>query len=314
MNESEQPRSFYRLRLGKDGKFVPGCIEDGFAGVDFDLHVDLSHDVSYKLRGFNDKYVPWLVERYPNIKKVSAGLACGMTWSFISVIKVGDILVVPDHQGFYRLCEVTSDYFYFPEGPLPTRRKVRWLDTTIPVDDISPQMRATARVPLTLVYMNDYRAEIEGFLNGQSLALSHSDPEIQDVMSFAMESGLEDFLVANWASTVLGRDYDIWSDSEGNTGKQYALFDPAGRIDILAIKKDKSELLVVELKRGRSDDVVVGQCLRYMGQVKSDVAEPDQAVRGVIISLSDSPRMNAALSMVSNITFYRYEIDFRLVQ
>ena len=30
-------------------------------------------------------------------------------------------------------------------------------------------------------------------------------------------------------------------------------------MDILAISKDKSELLVVELKKGRASDVVVGQ-------------------------------------------------------
>jgi len=39
----------------------------------------------------------------------------------------------------------------------------------------------------------------------------------------------------------------------------------AGTIDILAISNDRKKLLVVELKRGRVSDVVVGQLLRYMG-------------------------------------------------
>ena len=34
-------------------------------------------------------------------------------------------------------------------------------------------------------------------------------------------------------------------------------------MDILAIKKDKSELLVIELKKGRASDAVVGQTLRW---------------------------------------------------
>jgi restriction system protein len=36
----------------------------------------------------------------------------------------------------------------------------------------------------------------------------------------------------------------------------------------LIIKKDKSQLLAVELKKGRASDAVVGQVLRYMGYVK----------------------------------------------
>jgi RecB family endonuclease NucS len=38
-------------------------------------------------------------------------------------------------------------------------------------------------------------------------------------------------------------------------------------MDILAISKDRSRLLVIELKRGRASDAVVGQIQRYMGFV-----------------------------------------------
>ena len=44
-------------------------------------------------------------------------------------------------------------------------------------------------------------------------------------------------------------------------------------MDILAISKDKSELLVVELKKGRASDVVVGQIQRYMGFAQYELAE-----------------------------------------
>jgi RecB family endonuclease NucS len=44
---------------------------------------------------------------------------------------------------------------------------------------------------------------------------------------------------------------------------------------------------VVELKRGRASDVVVGQALRYMGFVKEQLAEDDQTVEGAIIALDD---------------------------
>lgn len=58
-----------------------------------------------------------------------------------------------------------------------------------------------------------------------------------------------------------------------------------GPIDILAISKDGKELLIVELKKGRASDVLVGQIQRYMGYVLDELAEENQTVKGVIIAL-----------------------------
>jgi restriction system protein len=85
-------------------------------------------------------------------------------------------------------------------------------------------------------------------------------------------------------------------------------------MDILAIKKDKSELLVVELKKGRASDVVVGQTLRYMGYAAEELAESNQKVRGVIIALDDDKRIKRALSVSPNIDFFRYQISFKLLK
>ena len=72
--------------------------------------------------------------------------------------------------------------------------------------------------------------------------------------------------------------------------------------------------LVVELKKGRASDVVVGQTLRYMGFVQEELAEAGQQVRGVIIALEDDPKIRRALQMTPSILFYRYEISFKLVK
>ena len=61
---------------------------------------------------------------------------------------------------------------------------------------------------------------------------------------------------------------------------------------------------MLELKRGRASDVVVGQVLRYIGYVKEEVAEADQTVEGVIIALEDDQRLRWALSSVPAVTFY----------
>lgn len=71
---------------------------------------------------------------------------------------------------------------------------------------------------------------------------------------------------------------------------------------------------MVELKRGKASDVVVGQTLRYMGFVQQELAEDDQQVRGVIIALEPDIKLSLALRMVPNIEFYRYLVSFKLVQ
>ena len=85
-------------------------------------------------------------------------------------------------------------------------------------------------------------------------------------------------------------------------------------MDILAISKDKSELLVVELKKGRASDVVVGQIQRYMGFAQYELAEVNQTVKGVIIGLESDLRLRRAVSVIPNIKFYRYEVNFKLME
>lgn len=73
-------------------------------------------------------------------------------------------------------------------------------------------------------------------------------------------------------------------------------------------------MLVVELKKGRASDVVVGQTLRYMGYVAQELAESGQTVRGIIIALEDDPRIRRALAMTPAIEFYRYQVNFKLIK
>jgi restriction system protein len=99
---------------------------------------------------------------------------------------------------------------------------------------------------------------------------------------------------------------------DGERGQQVKT--DTGRIDILAISKDKKTLLVLELKKGRASDVVVGQILRYMGDVQEELAGEGQRVKGVIIALEDDLRIRRALAAAPNIEFYRYQISFKLVK
>jgi restriction system protein len=72
-------------------------------------------------------------------------------------------------------------------------------------------------------------------------------------------------------------------------------------------------LLVVELKRGRASDVVVGQVLRYIGFVQDELAEEGQTVEGAIIAFEDDLRLRRALAAAPTIAFYRYQVSFKLM-
>ena len=93
-------------------------------------------------------------------------------------------------------------------------------------------------------------------------------------------------------------------------GQQYPT--DTGPIDILAVSKDNKTLLVVELKKGRVSDVVVGQCQRYMGYVKEELAEENQEIRGIIIGFEDDKKIQRALSVTQNIELYTYKVNFQL--
>jgi len=113
-------------------------------------------------------------------------------------------------------------------------------------------------------------------------------------------------------SGELQKTYIIFEEDGEKVGQQYPT--DTGPIDILAIRRDKKELLVIELKKGRASDIVVGQILRYMGYVLQELAEEDQKVKGVIIALEDDQRLRRALAASPPIEFYRYEVSFRLVK
>ena len=122
---------------------------------------------------------------------------------------------------------------------------------------------------------------------------------------FSFEKHLEEYIFRNWATTEFGQDYDIF---EG--GRQYQT--DTGPLDILAISKDKKELLVIELKRGMSSDVAIGQTLRYMGYVKKCLATNSEEVRGCIVGTDADQGLRNALLVNNNIDFYEYKINFEM--
>jgi len=299
--------------LGKGSKYAPDCFEGDFIGADFDIRQDLTGKLPDDWREFNKVFIPIYLADHPEKSKVGAGLRCGFLWTVAKGIKIGDTVLCPDGSGHYKIGEVTGDYIYQAEGILPHRRPVRWLSQSIDRADMSEDLRNSTGAIGTISNVTRYYEEIEKLIGGVSgPKIVSTDETIEDAANFVMEKHLEDFLIENWGQTELGKKYDIYEEEGEQVGQQYMT--DTGAIDILAISKDKNSLLVVELKKGRASDVVVGQTLRYMGYVQEVLAEAGQAVKGAIIALEDDKRIKRALTMVPAIHFYRYQISFKLVK
>jgi restriction system protein len=234
-----------------------------------------------------------------------------MLWTICKGIKRGDVVICPDGQGSYYVGEVISDYQFQSNTNLPHRRMVKWLPAIIERASMSQELKNSTGSTGTSANISQYAAEVEKLIgNVRPPTIVSNDSTVEDPSVFALEKHLEDFLVLNWKQTELGKEYDIYEEDGELVGQQYP--SDTGPIDILAISKDKKTLLVVELKKGRVSDNVIGQIQRYMGYVKDELAESNQKVRGILIALEDDIRLRRALSVTVNIDFYRYQVNFKL--
>ena len=259
---------------GRRSAFFQECFEGSFIGGYWDFKSDLTDDLTEDWHDFNAKYIPVYLKNNPGASKIAAGLACGMLWTICKGLQINDIVLMPDGQGNYAVGTITSNYYFAGnDAILPHRRKVRWNEERIPRSAMSQSLKNSSGSIGTCCDLSAYSDEIENLINPHRSEAGNI--ESQDV--FALEKHLEDFLVTNWKNTEFGKNFDIFKTEDGQTGQQYPT--DTGPMDILAISKDKKRLLVVELKRNKTSDAVVGQILRYMAYVKEMLCEKMKRVR-----------------------------------
>ena len=299
--------------LGRGSKYFEQCKNEGYIGADFNINEDLTMHLPEDWKAFNKKYIPVFMTNNPDKTKVGAGLGCGALWTVCKGLEVGDIVLSPNGKGEYIVGEIIGNYYYVPGTELPHRRKVKWFDKTIARTEMSEALQHSTGSIGTCCNITDHSAEREKLIKDVTpIGIVPTSTEIEEASQFALEKYLEEFLVTNWKHTDLGKKYDIYEEDGEKVGQQYST--DTGAIDILAISKDKKTVLVIELKRGRTSDVVVGQIQRYMGYVKEELLEPGQVVKGLIIGKEDDLRLRRALSVCHNIEFYKYKIDFKLIK
>jgi hypothetical protein len=127
---------------------------------------------------------------------------------------------------------------------------------------------------------------------------------------FILEAHLEEFLLGNWNAVDWGRPLSLWQGADGSSGHQ--LPTPVGRLDLLCVDTSTNALVVVELKRGRSADRVIGQVARYMGWVRAELAANGQAVEGIVVAHEHDDRLRYAAAAVPGLTILTYHVTFQL--
>jgi hypothetical protein len=129
-------------------------------------------------------------------------------------------------------------------------------------------------------------------------------------LEFVLEAFLEEFILTNWEGIDWGRPLELWESETGELGHQLAT--PVGRLDFLCRDTATDALVVVELKRGRPSDTVVGQAARYMGWVRAHLAAENQRVEGIIVAHEQDLWLGYAVAAVPGLSILTYNVDFAL--
>jgi restriction system protein len=246
---------------------------------------------------------------FPEKPPQTKSLLVNMLWAFYHEISAGDFVIArKGRKTLAAIGKVAGPASYKPNknpaAPHSHFLEIQWLPS--PRDKTFPMIVFPMHT-LSETSEEQYRHLLEGSIT-QSVA-READEEIDDPNAFVLERYLEDFIVTNFQTIFKGK-LVIFQDVDGADGQQYAT--DIGPIDILAVEPGSNALVVIELKKGRPSDKVVGQILRYMGWVKQNLSKPDQPVKGLVICSSPDPKLAYALTMTKGIDVKYYTVSFKL--
>jgi hypothetical protein len=152
----------------------------------------------------------------------------------------------------------------------------------------------------------------QGTTGALPLDESSRSMECENGFPTELESQLEDIVISSWDNLPEFKDLEILQDDGEYIGQQYDTKE-VGRIDLLCRNKKTKNYVVIELKKGRESDKVVGQILRYMGWVKTNLVKNGEKVRGIIITFEGDPdlKLKYSLELIKDLIqlkFYKINI------
>lgn len=242
---------------------------------------------------------------YPDKPQQTKGLYTNMLWAFYHEIEPGDLVIARrGRKHLVAVGRVTQTAFYSPGKNSavehPNFLGISWQEK--PQSIVFPSIVFPMH---TLAELSE--EEFQNFLGGT--ILPSKPEEVENPSEFVLEKYLEEFIVGNF-DTIFKGNLKIYEDGDGNEGQQYAT--DIGPIDILAVEQKTNSFVVIELKKGRPSDKVVGQILRYMGWVKKNRCTNNQDVKGLVICRDPDAKLSYALEMTNNIEVRYYSVSFKL--
>ena len=142
--------------------------------------------------------------------------------------------------------------------------------------------------------LTDY-SEVNIILRAPDL-VEVNEPELETISSISIEKDLSDYIAKN--PHIIGKGLAL-------VGREYQT--DVGRIDVL-LKDKNGKYVVVETKKGRESDKVVGQTSRYVGWIRKNMGDCD----GVIVVGEKDERLEYAVIPLDFIKLKRYEVEFKL--
>ena len=324
-------KRYWKVMLGESNKLIrqaSKCFKDGYIGIDFLDDEELTKAV---------------IEMKAGDKKITKGakVACN---NLLSEMSIDDIVVCPDGYGNYAVGIIDDEYkFEYKKLPFPHMRKVNWqlgdgdVRKGIPKSKICPELNrllsarsGTIKDITKSLTENDRRLQKkfeELYSENHVRSKGIHWAELNTGVIAPSERILGNCILKNWKSFDLGKEYALFDNNQANhaghemlkvlessktPAREYQT--PVGNIDILAIKNNGKEYLVIELKKSDSSDAV-GQVIRYMGYLKS--ATNDGAkIKGCIIGHGEDDHTLSTLEAINafsgsgsiDIDFYSYEM------
>ena len=303
-------RNYWVIHMGEANKYATYAYENNLVAIGWnELGQDLNEFRTLNKKEFFKSIMPLLEEAY-EINTKSNAMIAGQLFRFSSLMEIGDIVLVPKtKEGKIFIGSIEGSYCYQKElkdeFKYHHRREVKWIKS-ISTQDLSENLRKSIGAMMTIFSANKYADEIESLLSKNTVISN----DIESLESFGLESQLEEFIVENWDRLSLGKNYEIVKEDGEIIGQQYVT--PVGRIDILAKNKNGKEWLVIELKKGKSSDHIIGQTLRYIAWIKENEAGTDENVKGLIITKDQDEKLKYSLKATADIESMTYSVDFQL--
>jgi restriction system protein len=255
---------------------------------------------------------------YPDKPKHTKALITNMFWAFYHEIMPGDFVIARRGRKILAGVGKVTQPGYFELGKFPIDGHpdlaghahpnflgVAWQE--------APRNKAFPTIVFPMHTLAETTSErFYRTAEGSAPIVEITDPieEADDPNEFVLEKYLEEFIVSNFGAIFKGK-LKVYAEVEDGEGQQYDT-NEIGRIDILALEPSTNSLVVIELKKGRPSDKVIGQTLRYMGWVKKNLCTIGQAVRGLVICRDHDPKLSYALEMIKDIEVRYYNVAFKL--